>query len=898
MAVTEEQKNWVELLKTHAERIGILAGFKDLQALHGEWIRKMLFCKDMYVLKAHRGSFKCLNPDTMVMMSDYSSKAIKDIEVGEYVMGWDGTPRKVIHKHSGRSPMYRVTLNKNGEYYECNNNHILTLRQRPIKHNKFHCVDEYRFEGDKNIINIPIEDFLKSPANKTNGKKSRETFFKHFKVGLNNIPERQVEIPPYILGLWLGDGHSHNVSITMADTDQVCIDEFRKYCLSFGGVEHIYRKPNAKCATYVYSRAGIKQLFRKYNLINNKHIPDDYLYNSRENRLQLLAGLLDTDGHYDRCYVFATSRENLAKQVEWLARSLGFNAKATRYKSWWTYNGEKKENFAWQVYINGDLTQIPVKLERRKAKQKQNNKCHLSFSQTIESIGEGNFVGIAVEGDGMFLLDNFLVVHNTSVLEIVIALFIVLKPNCSIFFVRKTDDDVKEVVEKVQHLLKKDVFRVLTKVMHGVDLVLEKETAFAIDTNLNQHKEMVTAQLLGFGLKGSMTGKHCDILILDDICFVAGTKIATPFGDKNIEDLRVGDLVLTSTGYERIVKTTNRIADVITNVGLCGTPNHPVYSKATRDYKPLAEVTADEIVRLNDKQYECQSFSGKQTVYNIEVEHAHNYYANGILVHNCNTKDRESFAERELTKRVYFELNNNIKKKGGITIVTGTTWHVDDVFSVMPPAEIKTCYETGLLTEEQIQQLKDTMPPDLFAANYELRFVASGDCLFTTPKYTDDETLIYDGICHVDAGYGGNDYTAFCIVKKVPDEEKFIAFGKLWHRHVNDCIPEIENLIKKYRCGTLYLETNGDKGYLAKEFRHRKIRCVTYHERMNKHAKISTYLYKAWKNMVWLKSTDEKYIGQILDYTEMADHDDALECANLLRVLDRGKVQTIKGINL
>ena len=583
MAFTEEQKNWVELLKTHAERIGILAGFKDLQALHGEWIRKMLFCKDMYVLKAHRGSFKCLNPDTMVMMSDYSSKAIKDIEVGEYVMGWDGTPRKVIHKHSGRSPMYRVTLNKNGEYYECNNNHILSLYSKtPLMD-----LEKYLFKCYKSgyVYNVEIEDFLRL-------KEKKE--LKHFKV----------------------------------------------------------------------------------------------------NKM--------------------------------------FN----------------------EVY---------------------------TFDFDIEPIGEGDFVGIAVEGDGMFLLDNFLVVHNTSVLEIVIALFIVLKPNCSIFFVRKTDDDVKEVVEKVQHLLKKDVFRVLTKVMHGVDLVLEKETAFAIDTNLNQHKEMVTAQLLGFGLKGSMTGKHCDILILDDI---------------------------------------------------------------------------------------------------------------------CNTKDRESFAERELTKRVYFELNNNIKKKGGITIVTGTTWHVDDVFSVMPPAEIKTCYETGLLTEEQIQQLKDTMPPDLFAANYELRFVASGDCLFTTPKYTDDETLIYDGICHVDAGYGGNDYTAFCIVKKVPDEEKFIAFGKLWHRHVNDCIPEIENLIKKYRCGTLYLETNGDKGYLAKEFRHRKIRCVTYHERMNKHAKISTYLYKAWKNMVWLKSTDEKYIGQILDYTEMADHDDALECANLLRVLDRGKVQTIKGINL
>ena len=585
MAVTEEQKNWVELLKTHAERIGILAGFKDLQALHGEWIRKMLFCKDMYVLKAHRGSFKCLNPDTMVMMSDYSSKAIKDIEVGEYVMGWDGTPRKVIHKHSGRSPMYRVTLNKNGEYYECNNNHILSLYSKtPLMD-----LEKYLFKCYKSgyVYNVEIEDFLRL-------KEKKE--LKHFKV----------------------------------------------------------------------------------------------------NKM--------------------------------------FN----------------------EVY---------------------------TFDFDIEPIGEGNFVGIAVEGDGMFLLDNFLVVHNTSVLEIVIALFIVLKPNCSIFFVRKTDDDVKEVVEKVQHLLKKDVFRVLTKVMHGVDLVLEKETAFAIDTNLNQHKEMVTAQLLGFGLKGSMTGKHCDILILDDI---------------------------------------------------------------------------------------------------------------------CNTKDRESFAERELTKRVYFELNNNIKKKGGITIVTGTTWHVDDVFSVMPPAEIKTCYETGLLTEEQIQQLKDTMPPDLFAANYELRFVASGDCLFTTPKYTDDEALIYDGICHVDAGYGGSDWTAFTVMKKIPDEERYIAFGMSWRRHINDCIPEIENLIKKYRCGTLYLENNGDKGYLAQEFRRRKIRCATYHERMNKHTKISTYAYRIWRNVEWLKATDNNYMGQILDYTEMADHDDCLDSFSVLarRLLGCGKVQSVHGINL
>lgn len=369
---------------------------------------------------------------------------------------------------------------------------------------------------------------------------------------------------------------------------------------------------------------------------------------------------------------------------------------------------------------------------------------------------------------------------KSTAMTLFFALSMVLRPDKTIIFVRKTDDDVKEIVEKVKKILVTPIMVHLAYIFHGINLELTKSTAFEVNTNLK--KDLGGgSQLMAMGLKGSLTGKHADIIVVDDI---------------------------------------------------------------------------------------------------------------------VNLKDRESKKERDITKNVWYELNSNIKNPNGCVIAIGTTWHPDDAFSVMPQAEVHTCYETGLLTDEQIQVIKENMPPALFSANYELRFVASEDCLFFTPEYVEDETLIENGLCHVDAGYGGGDYTAFSVLKKISDKEEYIAYGKMWRRHVNDCIPEIESLIKKYKLGTLYMENNGDKGYLQREFKFRGVRCMAYHERMNKYTKITTYLYKMWKNIKWLKSTDEQYMAQILDYTENAEHDDALEIANLCRLYTSNKAKCIKGLKI
>ena len=193
------------------------------------------------------------------------------------------------------------------------------------------------------------------------------------------------------------------------------------------------------------------------------------------------------------------------------------------------------------------------------------------------------------------------------------------------------------------------------------------------------------------------------------------------------------------------------------------------------------------------------------------------------------------------------------------------------------------------------------MAPSLFAANYELIHIAAEDALFkTAPVYvTEDEAkerlkrddakpeeLFRDGIAHIDAAYGGEDYTAFTC-GRVRGGILYM-YGKIWHSHVDTvmdyCIAEAGRLM----CGPIYCEKNGDKGYLASEITKHDYQAIPYTEKENKYIKISSFLRKWWGNIHWLEGTDREYIQQIMGYTEDAEHDDAPDSAACVcRLLDR-----------
>ena len=257
-----------------------------------------------------------------------------------------------------------------------------------------------------------------------------------------------------------------------------------------------------------------------------------------------------------------------------------------------------------------------------------------------------------------------------------------------------------------------------------------------------------------------------------------------------------------------------------------------------------------------------------------------------------NVNDRTSKAERERTKTVYQELQN-IKNRDGRIFNTGTPWHLEDAFSLMPEPKKYDCYATGLINEEQLKDIKEHMTASLFCANYELRHIPSDKVIFFNPVTNAEPSLAEQGLCHIDASYGGEDYTAFTICNK--QDGKYYVFGKMWSKHVDDVEDDIINYRKMFNAGRISCEDNGDKGYLAKSLRQKGERTHLYHESMNKYLKITSYLKAEWKNIVFVAGTDEEYIKQILDYTEDAEHDDAPDSlASIVRELWRKQTHSDK----
>lgn len=274
-------------------------------------------------------------------------------------------------------------------------------------------------------------------------------------------------------------------------------------------------------------------------------------------------------------------------------------------------------------------------------------------------------------------------------------------------------------------------------------------------------------------------------------------------------------------------------------------------------------------------------------------KHADDVFTDDIV----NIKDRVSHAERERTKLIYQELQN-IRNRGGRIRNTGTPWHKDDALTLMPNIERLDCYSTGLITRKELETIRDSMSPSLFAANYELKHIADEDAMFTNAQFFDDKRILHDAIGHIDAAYGGEDGTAFTVIKRVGSE--FYVYGRLWQRPVDEVLPIILTLAKALKVGTIYTEKNADKGYLAKDIANQGHPAATYSENTNKYIKISTYLKGAWLNIRFLDCDDypldAEYLNQILDYTENAEHDDApdsLACG-IRKLSKQSKLKTFK----
>ena len=257
-----------------------------------------------------------------------------------------------------------------------------------------------------------------------------------------------------------------------------------------------------------------------------------------------------------------------------------------------------------------------------------------------------------------------------------------------------------------------------------------------------------------------------------------------------------------------------------------------------------------------------------------------------------NVNDRISKAERDRTKLVYQELQN-IKNRGGKIFNTGTPWHKSDCFTLMSNIIQYNCYHEEIkriINEHELIELKNKMAPSLFAANYELRFIANENVIFDRPQVGADPSLCEQGFSHVDAAFYGEDFTAFTIANI--HDGKFYVYGKCWRKHIDDVMDEIVSLHNGFMAQKLYCELNADKGYVAKQFKVKGLRVSAYNESQNKYIKIVSHLKFEWDDVIFVKGTDEKYIEQICDFNEEAEHDDCPDSlASLIRIMAKRKTR-------
>ncbi len=322
-------------------------------------------------------------------------------------------------------------------------------------------------------------------------------------------------------------------------------------------------------------------------------------------------------------------------------------------------------------------------------------------------------------------------------------------------------------------------------------------------------------------------------------------------------------------------KTDTDIKEVIAQVRkILESPQMQVFVQAIYGVQlVLTTATANEIsTNLSTDIRGTAQLVGMGAGSSITGKHFDRIFTDDIV----NLQDRLSKAERDRTKLIYQELRN-VLNRGGRIYNTGTPWHKDDAFALMPNPERHDCYSTGLISEAELAELRENMTAALFAANYELRHIASDDVIFDNPQTGADPALVEQGNSHIDAAYGGDDYTAFTICRK--KDGKYYLYGRLWHRHIDDVEDEILALHRKFNAGRISCENNADKGYLARDLGKKHARVRSYHEDMNKFLKITSYLKAEWKNVIFVEGTDAEYINQICDYNETAEHDDAPDSA-------------------
>lgn len=398
-------------------------------------------------------------------------KKLKNIKVGDFVFGEDGKPTKVIKKTETffDRNCYAVKFSDGSEII-AGETHDWMVEDSLLRHR----LDYIPRNGKKETVKS--RKSLKML--KLTTKELSENLFVKRSDGrkeLNySIPvckpvefkEKKQEVEPYLLGQWLGDGTTACTHITTMDEETV--EYLYEYCARMGYKIRVVRA-GGKSNTYCMY-GGILKRFRAVGVIGNKHIPQKYLQGSVEQRMELLKGLMDSDGtvsdggHYEFC----SKKKKLAEDVLELLWSLGVKATLGEYDS--KLYGKivgKKYRVCFSTYL--DVFKLSYKKQRQTVKKDPRIKRRYIVDVVRVKSVPTQCLGVD-NSSHLFLVGKELIpTHNTTIVQLCIAFACVNGLDEFICLIEKTYTEASEVLEAIREEFKlnDEVVRVygdLTKV--------------------------------------------------------------------------------------------------------------------------------------------------------------------------------------------------------------------------------------------------------------------------------------------------------------------------------------------------------------------------------------------------------------------------------------------------
>ena len=351
-------------------------------------------------------------------------KTMGEIEIGDYVIGGDGHKHKVIGTFpQGIRPVYKIEFT-NGTTCECDINHLWNVNTYFQRTRKTYVkgVGKKIFNPDWSFKTMSLNEIIKKGLRRKNQKGEEAQYIFHIPTCKPvEFDKQDVPFNPYFLGYYIGDGCYQRFTITVGKEDY---QEIHKNLMEATdrNITESYHSYRNVWSFYIQNDLRVKcKEILGLGRSESKYIPKEYLYNTKEIRIELLRGLMDSDGYVDKRGIcsFSTKSKQLADDVRFIVRSLGGNANIKEKASSYISKKTKERvdcGIAYNIHISFENDIIPFKLKRKVERYHSRNKYFNQICfKNIQYKGEEETKCILLDSDEhTYVTEDFIVTHNTS----------------------------------------------------------------------------------------------------------------------------------------------------------------------------------------------------------------------------------------------------------------------------------------------------------------------------------------------------------------------------------------------------------------------------------------------------------------------------------------------------